>query len=663
MKKYTICSALAMALLPSFVLGEVHDLGVITVESNASNTQKNMFESMVSSKDISLQNTATVGEALGNMSGISETVVGARGESGINIRGFDAKRVGIFIDGIPVYVPYDGNFDFARFLSGDISRIDVSKGFSSVMFGGNTMGGAVNIVSKKPTKDFEGSIKTGIVFDNDGDKSSQTTSLNLGTKQDNFYAQLNAQYNDRDHYAISDDFKGSTSQPAGDRLRSEATDRKVSLKAGYVNDNNDEISFNYLNQHGVKQQAPSINADYGTVRYWDWPFWDKETFSIMGRKNFENSYIKALVYHDIFNNSLYGYDDNSYTTMTKKSSFKSEYNDHSNGARLEYGHFFENNFLNIVLDYKQDVHKGYDKDKTTDVKTLTENYEDHTISFGIEDNYQISDDLELFMGANYIFREADKIYDTNTAYLNMLDLQKQHVFNPQVALVYDIDNSSKVKGSIAKKTYLPSMKDRYSRKFNTTVPNPTLENEEATHYELSYQKNIDNLGFKVNGFLTKVDDAIQSVVYEPTPTLQQNQNIGSFEHKGVELEANYKIDGLEAGANYTFLDITNKSDSNVKVTYVPKNEIFAYLKKDLANNIWAYGDVKYRSGSYQQNSTTKNYDKIASFTTFDIKAIYEPIETISLEAGIKNLNDKLYYYDMAYPQAGREYFLNASYKF
>jgi iron complex outermembrane receptor protein len=193
MKKYTICSALAMALLPSFVLGEVHDLGVITVESNASNTQKNMFESMVSSKDISLQNTATVGEALGNMSGISETVVGARGESGINIRGFDAKRVGIFIDGIPVYVPYDGNFDFARFLSGDISRIDVSKGFSSVMFGGNTMGGAVNIVSKKTTKDFEGSIKTGIVFDNDGDKSSQTTSLNLGTKQDNFYAQLNAQ--------------------------------------------------------------------------------------------------------------------------------------------------------------------------------------------------------------------------------------------------------------------------------------------------------------------------------------------------------------------------------------------------------------------------------------------------------------------------------------
>ncbi|MDO4225534.1 MAG: Plug domain-containing protein, partial [Bergeyella zoohelcum] len=48
-------------------------------------------------------------------------------EKGIALRGFDARQTPLFIDGIPVYVPYDGYVDFNRFTTADLAAIEVSK--------------------------------------------------------------------------------------------------------------------------------------------------------------------------------------------------------------------------------------------------------------------------------------------------------------------------------------------------------------------------------------------------------------------------------------------------------------------------------------------------------------------------------------------------------
>ncbi len=37
----------------------------------------------------------------------------------INVRGYDVRQVPLYIDGIPVYVPYDGYVDFSRFTTAD----------------------------------------------------------------------------------------------------------------------------------------------------------------------------------------------------------------------------------------------------------------------------------------------------------------------------------------------------------------------------------------------------------------------------------------------------------------------------------------------------------------------------------------------------------------
>jgi iron complex outermembrane recepter protein len=658
MKKHLLLLSLAASavLADTFTLGQVNVLNTPIEESP--------FEETITSESIALHNSETLSDALDNMSGVNQDIQGGRGESTLYIRGFDARRIGVFIDGIPIYVPYDGNFDYDRFLTNDIAQIDVSKGYSSIAYGANTMGGVVNIISKRPTKTLEGNMKMGMVLDSDGDLSRRVASLNVGTRQDHLYAQLGATYSDQNHFKLSDDYTqvAGSVQPEGERLRSEAEDYKVSFKTGYIADDGSEIAIGYSNQNGQKEQPPVSDPAYSQAKYWDWPYWDKETVFITGQKNLGSGYIKALAYYDTIQNSLYSYDNINYTTMNTGKAFKSRYDDHSVGGRLEYGVELANNFITAAANYKKDVHEGYDIHKTTNVETMSENYEDTTLSLGIEDIYTLSSQWQILGGLSYDRREADKLYDTNTAYLNMLTLETQSAYNPQAALIYSPDATTKIRASVSQKTYMPSMKDRYSRRLNSAVPNPELANEVSTHYELSLQKQLGAFTTRLNGFFTRQDDAIQSIVYAPNPAYTQNQNVGSFDHRGVETELNYKSERLEAGGNYTYISIKNRTNEAIKQIDVPKHQLFAFVQKELGSSFSLHGNMKFRKGAYEQKAD-KSYVTNPTFTTFDIKATYKATDAVTAEVGVKNLTDKLYAYDLGFPMAGREFFANIGYNF
>jgi len=653
-------SIITLSLVSSVLLADSFTLGQVSVQESSKDT--NMFEKNITADDISKHSSSTISEALDNISGISQDVQGGRAESTLHIRGFDARRIGIFIDGVPIYIPYDGNFDYDRFLTTDIGQIDVSKGYSSIAYGSNAMGGVVNIVSRKPTKEFEGNVKGQIVLDSDGKEAKHIESVNVGTFQNGFYGQLGAVYSDRDHFRISDEYKGNSEQPSGDRLRSESKDQKINLKAGYVANDKSEVAVSYLNQKGEKEQPPVTDMAFAKAKYWDWPYWDKEIVSVTGQKNFDSSYLKALAYYDKSKNSIYAYDNATYTTITKGSSWKSRYDDYSYGARLEYGLELKDNFIKAAANYKKDVHRGYDISKTSSSEALTERYEDHTITLGVEDTYNLSKNLELLAGVSYDKREADKIYDTNPVFLDMLELKNNDSISPQAALIYTLEDSSKLKASIAQKTYLPTMKDRYSRKMGQAAPNPDLENEKATNYELSYYKPQGVYSWSVTGFYSHIRDYIQSVAYAPTPTLWQNQNIGAFDHRGIELELNYKKDTLTLGGNYTYISIKNQEDTNVTVVDVPRHQVFAFVQKEVGGDVSLYANMKFRNGAYE-NKLDGTYVVNPDMTTFDIKAVYEPTKNLTAEIGVKNLTDELIRYDMAYPMAGREFFASLGYKF
>ena len=104
----------------SFELGQITITGRRTRSSDAG-------EHTVTAEDIRRGNSQNIAQALEPLPGVNIDFSGGRNETGLRVRGYDARQVPLFLDGIPQYVPYDGYVDFARFLTPGLSSIRVAK--------------------------------------------------------------------------------------------------------------------------------------------------------------------------------------------------------------------------------------------------------------------------------------------------------------------------------------------------------------------------------------------------------------------------------------------------------------------------------------------------------------------------------------------------------
>ena len=87
-----------------------------------------------------------------------------------------------------------------------VERIEVVKGPASSMYGSNAMGGAINIITRKPEERLSGRIWLGY-----GTYNTFTGRINLGQTYGNvaekgFYYLLNGFYRQRDGYITQSEF-------------------------------------------------------------------------------------------------------------------------------------------------------------------------------------------------------------------------------------------------------------------------------------------------------------------------------------------------------------------------------------------------------------------------------------------------------------------------
>ena len=656
MKKQASLSLLiAVLTAPAASFAEPFELGQVSVTADP--VLSGLFSDRIDAEQIDMYDDTTVSEALSRMTGVAFYTRGGRAETDIKIRGFDSRRIGVFYDGVPIYVPYDGNMDYSRYLTTNIGTIDVYKGFSSTAYGANTMGGVVNIVTKKPTRPLEGTVFAQDNIDSSGAQAATMFGGSIGVREQHYYLQLSASGKHRDHFRLPDSYDATAIQPEGERLNSASDDRQVSAKYGYLLEEG-EIALGYMYQHATKQQPAITDPVYGREKYWDWPKWDMQSVYAIGQHTLFGGIFKATAYYTDYDNKLYAYDDINLSTMDKKSAFKSNYNETSYGARVEYTVGIAANRLTLSSNYKYDHHKGYDIDKTTNARSLGEEFEDTTLSFGIEDSYRFLDRCTLVAGIGYDIKASDYISDPTVD-----DGADETAWNPEAAFIAELAPKQTLRLSVAQKTYFPSMKERYSYKLGYGVPNGDLKPEKTTYNELSY-KGIFNNALVLDGtlFYAVIEDYIQSVYYDTYEgqARTQNQNVGTFYRSGVELSIAYFTEQVETGANATFMNVESSSES--ELIGVPTTEYNLYARAFATPSLSALFALRGQSGAYGQMADS-SYTKLDDVLTMDAKVSYQPIKTVSLELGVKNLSDRLNYYDDGFPEAGREFYGKLSYNF
>jgi iron complex outermembrane recepter protein len=654
-------------------------------------------ESKVDAEHIYSFNALTLDKVLDMVPGVStSTTGGTRNEQMFFVRGFDRFQTPLFVDGIRVYLPADNRLDIGFFTTASLAQVQVEKGYVSVLSGPGALGGAVNLVTRKPVEAYEYDARAGLALGNNGDYDGYNASVFLGHAESRYYLAASGTVTKTDQFRLSDDFKPTATEDGGGRNNSSSRNYSLNLKAGYTPNATDEYSLSYSGQWGRKEAPYSVYDSLASQRNWDWPYWNVQNVYFLSNTALgDAAYVKTKVYYSSFLNGLYSYDDASFTKQTLPKSFRSYYSDYAYGGSVETGYSFGgSDTVKLSGFYRRDSHTEWqDIYKPVFTEPKQTDVED-TWSIALENRYQVAEALDFVLGASYDYRhllKADDFVDPATATATgsfvHYPLADGSAANIQGELIYTLADGGTLHASISDRARFPTLFDRYSTKFNSTISNPNLETERAINYEIGAADSVYGVHLEGAVFYSRVTKAIVSVPISFCDTTSaaahncsgaggaagtltsttQTQNVGDGDYIGFELAADGEIvEGLTAGLRYGYVDrsLSAQNPDNPPLTAgyhltgMPGSQLFAYLAWTPLKDLTIRPSIQTAGKRWTTNTAGSSYFKTGSYFLTGLEADYDFTEKVGVAVGARNLFDVNYQLTYGFPAEGRSLFLN-----
>ena len=187
MRKFVFCLAVCSVWLTQGVCGSGVEMPALsddslTVDMNevvvtATRTPlplKNtpVITRVITSRDIERSGAVTLQQALEReLAGVEFHQAGYG--SSLSFQGLDSRYVLFLLDGERIAGETYGNIDYSRIPLSIVSRIEVVRGASSVLYGSNAMGAVVNVITKEPRRKYEvtASLRYGTPYQRNGGDS------------------------------------------------------------------------------------------------------------------------------------------------------------------------------------------------------------------------------------------------------------------------------------------------------------------------------------------------------------------------------------------------------------------------------------------------------------------------------------------------------------
>ena len=610
---------------------------------------------------------------------VSNNSGGTRNEQLIFVHGFDRWQVPLSIDGVRVYLPADNRLDYGRFLTGDIAEIQIARGYASVLDGPGAMGGAINLVTRKPTKAYEGEMRVGTEFGNNGNWDGVDTYLRAGTKQEKYWAQISGTFDRVAGWELPQSFTPTSVEDGGRRNHSDTRDWNVNFKAGFTPNATDEYSIAYTHQEGIKNAPYTLNTLSPTTRYWSWPEWNVQNLAFNSTTAIgETSYVKTRAFWTKFDNVLDSWGDAAQTVHTNKGYvFTSYYHDWSAGGLIEAGtQLFDRDTLKGALHYRRDSHTEWNDNYTNasgtaagckvDVVCFTEPKQtsvEDTWSLALENTYHLTPTIDLVQGISYDWRHLIQAEDyTSGAYVKY-PLADKSAFNWQTAAIWRYAEDAKLYADISDRTRFPTLFERFSSRFGGAVSNPSLDPERAINYKIGWTKAYaPKSQISIEAYYSSVKSMIQSVpiVYQGT-SMTQFQNVGDGWYLGGDVAIDHSLrDDLVVGGNLSLIkrEVTAPYITGFRMTDVPDVKGMVYASWTPITELTLTPNVEFASARWTSSTvgTTTNYYRTGANALVNFSAEYRFRPNLVVTAGAKNMFDQYYVPTDGYPARGRSFF-------
>ncbi len=625
---------------------------------------------------------------------------GSRNERLIFVRGFNRFQVPLTVDGIRVYLPADNRLDYGRFLTPDIAEIQVAKGYVSVLNGPDGMGGAVNLVTRTPTKALEIEARGTLNLGHDAEYAGYNVFGLVGTKHDRWYAQGSYARTFQDHWDLTDGFTPTSVENGGRRDLSRTADWRLNVKIGFTPNGTDEYSLSYTRQEGAKLAPLHITDPIAGQRYWTWPAWNLDSLYFLSTTALGDvATLKTRLYRNTFYNLLRSFSTAAENSQVTPKAFNSPYHDEAIGGSAELAVTVSAaDRLTLAAQYRRDEHNEAQQSfsaATLPNGTTEPNQRDleETYSLAAENRLTLAPGLTLTAGVGFDWRNLIEAQEygaplgtnpnTTPSTLYSYPIKNSEAWSAQGRIAWQADDATGLHASVSSRARFPTIFERFSQRFGTSIPNPDLRPERATNYEIGGIRTFGAVHVEGALFYSHVDDAIVSfptLAYSctgsvtppttgacPQVSLVQSRNLGSGNYYGGELSISAQVSPLiSIGGNYTYThrDLRDPSNAAFRPTDVPTHKAFLYADiapvsrlhivptLEIASDRWTVTDIApivyYRTGSYVNGG---------------LRADVTVLDNVTIGMGAKNLFDDTYILVDGFPEPGRSFFASIRAKY
>lgn len=607
---------------------------------------------------------------------------GSRNERLLFVRGFDRFQVPLSIDGIRVYLPADNRLDYGRFLTPDIAEIQVAKAYASVLDGPGAMGGAVNLVTRKPTKALEIEARGQLNLDSDAGYAGYTAFGLVGTRQDKWYAQASYTSNFTDHWDLPGGFTPTVNEDGGARDFSRAKDWRVNAKVGFTPNATDEYAVSYTRQEGEKN-APLHITDTSNVslRNWKWPEWNIDSVYFLSTTALgDRATLKTRAYYNKLSNLLQSFDNRTQTSQSLPRAFDSPYDDNAYGGSAQLDvRATDTDTLAIAFHYRRDEHNEAQVSRpTSPLRTVEPNQRsvERTWSAAIENRLELTPALRLTLGGSYDWRDLDEAQEfgvpqgaAGASRLFSYPLRNAEAWNAQGRLDWRGQDGTLAHVSLSSRARFPTLFERFSSQFGTAEANPDLNPERATNAEVGASRRFGAVTVSGAAYYSWLTDALVSV---RTPAnLNRRENIGSADYYGAELAIDVHLGAtLDAGVNYSYIhrsfDVGAAPAGGLirpfELTDVPNHKGFAFVSwrplpgLDIAPSL-EFASDRVTVTPASANGLAPVYYDTGSYVTAALRVDYDLTDQVTIGAGARNLFDSSYVLTDGFPEPGRSFFV------
>ncbi|MBJ6136349.1 TonB-dependent receptor domain-containing protein [Marinobacter litoralis] len=627
--------------------------------------------SVLSQQDLQQSQFSNLAEALDTVEGVDiRQSTGKTGGLNISIRGLPSEYTLILIDGRRQNPPGnvtpngfgDTSTSFMPPLSA-IERIEVIRGPMSTLYGSDAIGGVVNIITKKVSDEWVGSVTLEHTFQEDRDfgDTGKTSFYTSGPLIENVLG-LSVRGSVYDREAANLEFENGSAAPKRGVAPVDGRNHTVGARLTFEPAQGHEF---YLDAEQGKQVYNNDACQLGTL--------DGKSRSCEDKPGVANGYGDELRFNReqvvLGHSSKLGFgtwsNDLSYNVTetegrtlpgTIGKAYDAPYQALVGGADRELESkdtIFDTKLVAPVTD-SQIVTLGAqyrDTELTDGIANTT--FEQNSWAVFAEDEWYLRDDLALTLGGRYEDHDAFSGH-----------------FTPRAYLVWNSSANWTLKGGVSKGYKTPDINDLHNgvngvtkQGEKLTIGTPDLEPEKSTNYELGAY--FDNLnGFKANAtvFYTRFSDKIDrgnpvtitgdSLI--PDGTYDQLANIGKAETRGVELASNWEFaPAWTLRSSYTYTDTEQKSGVNkgAPLTNTPEHVLHARLNWQATSqlNLWLSGEYRGERTRYvslkenlsaEETAIYQQLGDLSDYALFHLGGSYQASENLKLTATIYNVFNK-----------------------